>query len=73
MGNPETQASVDTRHRMKTNKTKQKHIKLKDAREGLAVPVSYNMLVVSLIVKPGKSPLQKPHTCRKLQTNVHHT
>ena len=32
MGNPETQASVDTRHRMKTNKTKQKHRKLKDEK-----------------------------------------
>ena len=32
MGNPETQASVDTRNRMKTNKTKQKHRKLKDEK-----------------------------------------
>ena len=32
MGNPETHASVDTRHRMKTNKTKQKHRKLKDEK-----------------------------------------
>jgi len=32
MGNPETHASMDTRHRMKTNKTKQKHRKLKDEK-----------------------------------------